>query len=652
MCGIAGYLGLAPDPDLLERMGRAQAHRGPDGDGIFVDGPVGLSHRRLSVIDLDAGAQPMTTADGRYTIVYNGEVYNHAELGAELTDLGHHLRTRCDTEVVLEAFAEWGADAFDRFNGMFALAVWDAATQTLTLARDHFGIKPLHVTRTASGAWLFASEIPALLATGLVPAAPDDTTVYRYLRHRVHDDGRPTFFAGVERLLPAEVVTISPTGVERRNFSTLRDDLTRTRPAEHGTDDETVRDFRARFTDAVALRLRSDVPVGTSLSGGLDSSAVVVTIDRLLHERDGDAGRGDAGRGDAGPRTDHVTAAVGPRQSTFSAVFPGYRNDEESYVDDAVASCTRPIAAHKTRPTSDELRRDLLDFVRTQQEPVISTGPYAQYRVMRDASCAVTVMLDGQGADELLAGYVPQLVVHLRSLVRTHRWAALPALWSSRDVVGHLLATRPNPLRRRRTGVTALLAPRFTASHREDGYRVEGDDLRSRLVHDLYVGSLPALLRYEDRNTMRFSIEGRVPFLDPNLVRAVFALPDDAVIHHGWNKRILRDSMTGRLPASIRLRRNKIGFTTPQHDWFREQSDLLRDVLTSASFAGRPYFDQPAVLAAFERWVEGSDDLDSMVFWRLVNVELWLREFIDPATDPEVTTMAATPGVTAPVPAH
>jgi asparagine synthase (glutamine-hydrolysing) len=606
-------------------MNLAQRHRGPDAHGTFIDGTIGLAHQRLSVIDAEGGRQPMTADDGRFTLVYNGEVYNYPELREELVALGRTFDTDSDTEVVVQAYAEWGADAFDRFNGMFGLAIWDRDERTLVLARDHFGIKPLYVSRVPGAApqdddvWLFASEIRPLLATGLVEARPDDETLYRYLRFRIHDDGRATFFDGIERLLPGEMMTIAPSGVERRAFTSLREDLLAAVPSRPHYDPSVVTDFRDMLTRAVRIRLRSDVPVGTSLSGGLDSSAVVALIDELLPEA--------------------AARSVGPRQNTFSAVFTGYRNDEERWVDDALDGRETRVDGHKVRPGSGDLIADLSDFVRTQEEPVISSGPYAQYCVMREASRHVTVMLDGQGADELLAGYVPQLVVHLRRLLEQDRRAGLREAAAQRDVLaglargrvrGRLLAALPT---RGRGAVTSLLRSTFVAAHRDQTYAVPTATLRERLVHDLFEGSLPALLRYEDKNAMRFSLEGRVPFLDLDLVRFVFAQPDDAVIGGGWNKRMLRDAVTDLLPTSITRRRNKIGFTTPQNEWFHELREQIYAVFLSESFASRPYFDRTEILGAFEAWLSGTGGHDSMVFWRILNVELWLRQFIDAPSD-------------------
>lgn len=623
MCGIAGYIGLDPDPGLLERMGDAQRHRGPDGSGTWADaeGRVGFAHERLAVIDRPGGVQPMATPDDRHVLVYNGEVYNHDDLREQLREAGHRFTTRSDTEVVLHALAEWGAEALDRFDGMFALAFWDRDTRTLLLARDHFGIKPLHLAQVpstsaaGSGGWLFSSEIRPLLATGLVPAVPDERSVYRYLRFRVHDDDRATFLQGVERVLPGEVVTIGPDGLERRPFTSLREDLLAAgrRPSRDGRHDPatSVR-FRDELTRAVRMRLASDVPVGTSLSGGLDSSAVAALVDELLPEPS--------------------ARAVGVQQRTFSAVFPGHRNDERRWVEDAVDGRRDRVDRHLVTPTAQDLLTDLSDFVRTQEEPVVSSGPYAQYRVMREAARHVTVMLDGQGADEILAGYVPQAVVHLRDLLHRHPVRGLREAFAERDVLRGLVSNRAWRLlpTSHDASVAPLLAPDFVEEHRSETYAPVGATMRERLVHDLFVGSLPALLRYEDRNTMRFSLEGRVPFLAVDLVRFVFDQPDASVVGGGWNKRMLREAVRNLLPDSITMRRNKIGFTTPQDDWFRETPDLMRDVFASSSFRSRPWFDADAVSAAYEEWLLGHGEHDSMVFWRVLNVELWMREVCDP----------------------
>ncbi len=619
MCGIAGYHGLHADHALLERMNDCQQHRGPDGEGVVTSGPCGLAHRRLSIIDVAHGQQPMDTADGRYSIAYNGEVYNYLDLRDELVALGREFSTDSDTEVVLQAFAQWGPEAFDRFNGMFGLAIWDREEKRLTLARDHFGIKPLYVaTVPAPGGQgevlLFASEIKPILASGLYEKRVNERSVYRYLRFRAHEDGTETFFDGIERLAPGEMLTADGTGIQRRMFTRLKEELLELAHEQRPYDDAAAAEYQRRLVESIRLRLQSEVPVGTSLSGGLDSSAVAVIINQLLGEGD-----------------ELSTRAVGTRQNTFSAVFPGSINDEERYVDDVLEICTGHVDSHKILPTADEFKADLLDFIRTQEEPLISSGPYAQFQVMREATKHVTVLLDGQGADEMMAGYIPYYFVYLRQLRAQGMTAAAGELAKSLDVLYRLgrFKLKAKVKLKKTIPVTQLMSSEFVAAHAGERYVSEGANLKKRLVEDLFHNSLPSLLRYEDKNTMRFSLEGRVPFLDKEVLKFIFSLSDEAIIKDGWNKRVLRDATRGLLPESINRRRNKIGFTTPQVEWFMRLKNHFYNVFLSESFANRPYVDQAEVIAAFEGWIKGANDVDTMTFWRLINLELWLREFFD-----------------------
>jgi asparagine synthase (glutamine-hydrolysing) len=336
--------------------------------------------------------------------------------------------------------------------------------------------------------------------------------------------------------------------------------------------------------------------------------------------------------------------SVGATQNSFSAVFPGSVNDEERYVDAVMAKADGPIECHKIHPNPDEFLEDLADFVRTQEEPTISTGPYAQYKVMQEATKHVTVLLDGQGADEMMAGYLPYYFVYLRQLRKEKQYTKLlREVVSSTDVLsrygkqvvrGKLGLDKPVDIRQ-------MLDKGFAKRHKGETFTPVPDDLKARLVEDIFANSLPSLLRYEDRNTMRFSLEGRVPFLDFNLMRYLFTLEPEAIIKGGWNKKILRDSVRGLLPDQIVDRRNKIGFTTPEREWFLRIKNHVHTVFRSDSFGSRPYFDQASVLRAFEEFIAGKNS-DTMLFWRLLNVELWLRTFVDaPGTHVDSTTSAA-----------
>jgi asparagine synthase (glutamine-hydrolysing) len=618
MCGISGSFGLGADTEAVaQRMNAALAHRGPDGQGIHVRGSAGLAHRRLSIIDRDHGAQPMTTADGRFTIVYNGEVYNHLALRAELEAEGRSFRTDSDTEVLLEAHAAWGTEAYDRFNGMFAFAIHDAQTDTLTIARDHFGIKPLYYwigEDTEDGPQvLFGSEIRALLAADRFTPEPDDRAIYRYLKFRIQDDDDQTFFAGIRRLMPGQMLTIDADGARITPFTRLQDELREIAAnPSRAYDESVVEEYQERFHESVRLRLQSEVPVGTSLSGGLDSSAVAAVIARQLRDQ---------------PQ-DEDFSAVGTRQNTFSAVFPKSVNDEEKYVDELLGDYSGQITAHKIHPDSGSFLQDLGDFVRTQEEPIISTGPYAQYAVMREASEHITVLLDGQGADEMMAGYNPYFYVYLRQLRRQKRFKELAAeTLGARDILRKLARSKFSG--RTSVPIEALLNSGFVAAHSEEKVSTVQDDLKERLLQDTFRASLPSLLRYEDKNTMRFSLEGRVPFVDKELLKFLFSLDESAIIHNGWNKRILRESMDGVLPDMISKRRNKIGFTTPEGEWFRKIAPSLLEIFRSDSFASRPWFDAPSVVALFEDYIAHPENHGTMMFWRLLNIEVWMREFFD-----------------------
>jgi asparagine synthase (glutamine-hydrolysing) len=418
--------------------------------------------------------------------------------------------------------------------------------------------------------------------------------VHDYLVSGLHDHRPETAFTHIRNLPPATYAVVHAAGIEEIRYwtPTLSDD---------GSADPV--EFRRVFERAVARRLVADVPVGTCLSGGLDSSSIVCVMSRLLAEHVPDA------------------SSMGERLKVFSAVFDGDPIDEREYIDVVLAeSGAEP---HWIRPTSQEFIDELDRLVWHQEEPIVSTGPYAQWCVMREARREVTVLLDGQGGDELLAGYVPYQAVYLRQLWRERRWRTLEKeAWAARDVVVPL-ARRRLADRRRRLELAKVLRPSFRKAPPR-GPR--GDDLKQRLLQDLTTLSLPSLLRYEDRNSMAHSLESRIPFLDQELVEFVLRLPADAIIRDGWSRAILRDGLRGVLPEKVRLRRWKVGFTTPETRWLRARRAVLQSLFRSPAFCARPYWDGLAVAEAFDAACRGQVEW-SQFFWRAVNVELWLRVF-------------------------
>jgi asparagine synthase (glutamine-hydrolysing) len=582
-------------------------HRGPDDAGFLEHAGASLGHRRLAIIDLEHGHEPMSNAEDNVHLVYNGEVYNFRQLRVELEKAGREFTTKCDAEVVLAAYERWGIDCFPRFNGMWSLAILDEreADHRLVLSRDHLGIKPLYRAE-AGGRHLFASEIKALLAAPELSPAVDVQRLAEYLGRGLHDHDDRTFFEGIQQILPARVVTLPVGGGAPSEHTYWRPSLSRSTPADPAL-------FREAFTTAVERRLVADVTVGTCLSGGLDSSSIVCVMSDLLKEGAPDA------------------ASMGERLRTFSAVFDGDPIDEQEYIEPVLAASGAD--SEYVRPKSRELFRDLPLVVWHQDEPMVSSGPYAQYRVMELAKGKAKVLLDGQGGDELLAGYVPYQYVYLRELAKTRDVAGLRAFSKealpTRDVLTPV--ARQRVMDRRRLVDPATYCPgllgdpaRMEAIRAAD-HRV-GDDLKERLLQDLTLYSLPSLLRYEDRNSMAHSIESRPPFLDQDLVELVLSLPPDAIVRDGWSRWIFREAMRGILPEKIRLRRKKIGFTTPEMRWLRAERATVQGIFRSPSFCSRPYWDAPAVARGFKAACEG-DLEESALFWRILNIEAWLRVF-------------------------
>jgi asparagine synthase (glutamine-hydrolysing) len=602
MCGIAGFWG-APDSALLAAMTESIRHRGPDDEGHFEDEVASLGFRRLSIIDLVHGNQPMAMDGGKLQIVYNGEVYNYRELRAELEPLGHVFDTASDTEVVLHAYAEWGTDCFRRFNGMWGLAILDerAASPKLVLARDHFGIKPLFYARHR-GRVVFASEIKAILQDESFPREVDEQQMYEYLRYGLFDHNDGTFFRGIRQVPAAAFAIIEGAAISEMTYWTPR-------LSEDG--DARPETFRAIFERAVQRRLVADVPVGICLSGGLDSSSICTVMAQQLR--------------------DHVpdTESLGDRLKTFSAVFPGDRIDESSYIKSVL---DKTGADNSTvSPTDQDFIRELEAWVWHMEEPMVSSAPFAMWMVMRLARRQVTVTLDGQAGDELLAGYDHYPYVLLRQLLRERRYTEFAhEAWLLRDIVGPLVRRRLRE-RGQRVDVASLLPPAFTRGRKRPEDDRVADDLKRRLLQDFRTYSLPPLLRYEDRASMAHSLEARLPFLDQELVDYVLTLPRSAIIHKGWTRAIVRQALHGTLPRAVERRRKKIGFTTPEFRWYRRQRAVLQSLMRSPSFRARPYWKAAAVAEGFRRACAGEVE-ESMFFWRAVNAEIWLRIYIDGST--------------------
>jgi asparagine synthase (glutamine-hydrolysing) len=620
MCGISGHLGADGDGDLVGRM--AHCGHGTGEATVLTSGGAALALRPIGGGPTDAFVARTPTE--RHTLLLDGDLLDTADVRSELTTLGHDLASGSDAEVALAAWVEWGPSGLDRLRGEFAVVVWDAETATLSAARDAFGTRPLHVCRVDDG-WLVSSDVRGILASGRYDKRPNDRTIYRYLRFGVHDDGADTFFAGIERVLPGQVVTLraDATSAERTGWSGLRSELEDAARSPRPWSPELASQLRERLATAVRRRVGSDGRVGTTLSGGIGSAALTALL------------AGNDGRTGLAP--DGIDA--------WTAAYPGTAADETDHVAAVLAALGSRVDAHRVEPTSAEFKKDMRELVRAQEEPIASTGAYTQYRLLREAAALDGTVLDGTGTDELLAGLGAHHLVHLRELRAHDARAAASELGRSAEV----LLRRGRPLltdtlrRRRRIPVESLLSRTFVAAHASEHFVAEDASLRARLLDDLLRGSLPARLRVADRNARATGVSVRTPFVDRDLARFVFSLPDEAFVTGGVGKRVLRESVRGIVPDSVLDRRDKVGAVTPQDEWFMVLKNHIYGEFLSESFANRPYVDQTAVLEAFEGWIKGTNTVDSGTIWRLLNLELWLQEFFDerepqPEGEPRVKT--------------
>jgi asparagine synthase (glutamine-hydrolysing) len=625
MCGIAGIYHFDRRPVLpedlaaLQAMAAIQHHRGPDDSGLESFGPCALASQRLSILDLSAhGHMPMRSDDGQLALVQNGEIYNYVELRAELRQLGHVFHSDGDTEVVLRAYEAWGAACVERFVGMWAFALYDARKQTLVLSRDRLGVKPIYVHRTADRL-VFASEIKAIVAFLRArgeQVSANAASIATYAATGLVDGMTDTFFDGVTRFPAAANMLVRPNDVRTVTYWDLPSRAAALGAGLNGASHAPWPALRTALDEAVRVHLRSDVPLGVCLSGGLDSSAIVGLASQYVE-----------------------------RVKTFTVYFgdgPDY--DERQHAQPIVERFGAEPFERCIEPT--DVLGTMKRMVWHLDEPSLAMGVFPQWHVMalaRDAG--VKVVLDGQGGDEVFAGYTNYASQHLYGLLgsqpmrfpfelaalgRLHGWPH--ARSAARSAVAMRLRRPVTPSVDDKVDA-ALLAPDLRAmadvSHDEWRLwpRVFDGWLNNILYWELTRTRLPALLRYEDRLSMAFSLESRVPFLDHRLVELAFALPDDVKRRGGWSKYGLRRALDGFLPSSVVWRRDKKGFPTPVGNWLRDgRAAAAVDLLRDPHRKSRDLFPQAAVDAFVREHVNGSADR-SWQLWRALSTELWLDAF-------------------------
>jgi len=618
MCGIVGIFNFDParpvDGDLLRVMNATITHRGPDEDGFYLNGPLGMANRRLSIIGLADGRQPIANEDRTVWTVFNGEIYNYPDLRRELTHRGHTFRTSTDTEVLVHLYEEHGEDFVRELNGMFAIALWDDRRRRLLIYRDRLGEKPLYYVRTG-GRLLFASEIKALLRDPTVDRTVDLAALYDYLSFQ-YNPRRETIFRGIVRLKPGTMLVVSADGVSERTYWELPASADAPR-----SEDEYLEALRALLRDSVKRRLLSDVPLGAFLSGGIDSSVVVGLMSEVLAEP----------------------------VKTFSVGFKVAGGYDESTHAERVA---RHFGAdhHTLVVESMDVEHLLPRTVYSLDEPVADFAAIPTFLVSEFARRHVKVVLTGEGADELFAGYE-----HYRLAAMLTRYQRLPG--GVRRFLSALGAVAPPRLAKalaagaldslagfrlvksvfRPAELDGLLsgdvrAQLNGAAVQPDFARIfaragDLDPLNRYLLADLATWLPEDLLMKVDKMSMSVSLEARVPFLDHRVVELAAGMPSTLKWRRG-GKYILKRLAAGLVPQDI-IERPKHGFRLPLDRWFRaELRPMAEDLLLGPTARGRGFFDADTVGALWRRYVGGNDDA-FMQIWTLINFEIWCRGFLD-----------------------
>ena len=622
MCGICGIVNFdrsePVDPSLIERMTTVLVHRGPDDDGYFVEANTGFGHRRLSIIDLGGGKQPIFNEDESILIVFNGEIYNYADLTAELTQLGHHFKSRSDTEAIVHAYEQYGDACVDHLRGMFAFAIWDRRRKRLLVARDRLGIKPLYLYQ-CDGFLAFASEIKSLLQIPEVSRVVNPDALEPYLTLR-YVPGPQTMFKGISKLQPGHLLVMDDRGVRIRKYWDLE-----YRTGEAMSVDDYLGRFEELLEESVKLRLVAEVPLGVFLSGGLDSSAILAVMSKL--------------RG-------------GERIKTFSIGYEVPRAQEESVNEFEYARlAAKAFGAehHEFRLTVEDFRDSLTDLVWYLDEPLADDSCIPLYFIARLARKHITVVLSGEGADEILAGYgiykrmlaidaayeqfprlTPWIARKLASMVpgqvsqRYARWASLPMEQRYRGVSMGMPTALRGQLLGRQGGETAV----------DDVFRAcfEAVPTKNVLNRMLYADAkiwLPDdLLLKADKMTMANSLELRVPFLDHKLVEYAATLPADLKLKGRTGKYLLRRAMKNVLPKRI-ITRSKKGFPVPTESWLRDDlKDFVHDTLLASDAACRGYMDSRVIEKIVSEHEQCRENRRQEI-WTLLIFEVWHRLFID-----------------------
>ncbi|MFN4993126.1 MAG: asparagine synthase (glutamine-hydrolyzing) [Bacteroidota bacterium] len=616
MCGISVIIdtsGNRVSEAVIKPFNDIIAHRGPDDEGFYFDQNIALGHRRLSIIDLSKdGHQPMASGDD-LVIIFNGEIYNYIELRKELTDAGYTFRTKTDTEVILNAYRHWGEDCLHKFNGMWAFVIYHRPSGEVFGARDRFGVKPFYFYQHQQY-FCIASEIKQFTTLPGWQAKANVSRITDFLIYSISDHTAETMFADVFQLQGGYALRFNLAEKQPHIFRwyDIREKCAE-RPIPYA---EACQQFRDKLRDAVKLRLRADVKIGSCLSGGLDSSCIVGLINDELK-----------------------LSGLNHLQETVSACATDIRFDEQEFIDVIISE--KQIVNHKLFPSFKVFTDKVAALTWHQDEPFGSTSIFAQWEVFNEAANhGLIVMLDGQGADESLAGYDQYYQVYLSQLLAQFNIISFLQLFpfvkkrlkvSSFKLLGIVAASLlPNGMAKKlrqknnQNNHSYLRAEVWNHYHGFDFaiYR-NVKAFSADMLGGLHVSKL---LRYEDRNSMAHSIESRVPFLDFRFVEFIMSLPVSFIVHKDINKKVLRDSMKGIVPDKILERRDKKGFLTPETVWINENKEVWFNWLKEAEVVLAPII-KAGVANQFLKEVNKGDISMGSVYWKIISLSFWAKRF-------------------------
>lgn len=617
MCGICGFWGFRNDK-LLKSMSKAIHHRGPDDEGYYIGKNISLGMRRLSIIDLSTGKQPIYNEDKSIVIVYNGEIYNYKELRQELEMKGHRFSTNTDTEVVVHSYEEYGENCLEKFNGMFAFALWNKKNKKLLLARDRLGIKPLYYYFDGKKL-IFASEIKAILADKKIKKELNENSLVDYLTFQNIMDNK-TFFKGISILLPAHCLIFEDGKIAMNEY--WKPDYSKKHLEKN---EDYVGKFQKIFKDAVKRHMISDVPVGSYLSGGFDSSSVAAMASEIS----------------------------GKRLETFSGRF------EEGGIYDEAAAAKKVAERIKAKPYTITIKpKDFLDSINEivyhLDEPKVALPAFSQYHVSKLVSKHVKVVLTGHGGDELFAGYPIYKTAYFKELIKKNPFNIFKIFnLAKADELPRFLYFLLFPLFSKEVGFGLFIM--FNKNHRKklftkkfyekiknynpveslDNYLKSGNLSYSDKIEHLYLKTyLPSLFIIEDKLGMAHSIEARIPFCDNELVEFALSVPIEHKLYNNELKHIVKEGMKSRLPAEL-YKRPKLGFPTPLSLWFRKElKKFIYDILLDEKTISRGIFNGNYVKKLLDRHCSSKTDtivdlVNANRIWSLVNIELWFRVFIE-----------------------